>query len=80
MEILEFNVWQVEQTDDHAKMHVELYVDDGGCFIVEVFTRFEPGAEHSLTKRAFTNETAARNYFDFVSVRTNKFINSLLGE
>ena len=80
MESLEFNVWQVEQTDDYAKMHVELYVDDDGYFVVEVFTRFEPGAEHSLVKQAFTNETAARNYFDFVSVRTNKFINSLLGE
>ena len=80
MESLELNVWQVEQTDDHAKMHVELYVDDDGYSVVEVFTRFEPGDEHSLVKQAFTNETAARNYFDFVSVRTNKFINSLLGE
>ena len=43
MESLEFNVWQVEQTDDHAKTHVELYVDDDGYFVVEVFTRFEPG-------------------------------------
>lgn len=80
MESLELNVWQVEQTDDHAKMHAELYVDDDGCFVVEVFTRFEPGDEHSLIKQAFTDETAARNYFDFVSARTNKFINSLLGE
>ena len=79
MESLEFNVWQVEQTDEHAKMHVELYVDDG-FFIVELFTTHEPGEGHSLIKRAFANETAAQNYFDFVSVRTNKFINSLLGE
>jgi len=79
MESLEFNVWQVEQTDDHAKMHVELYVDDDDFFVVEVFTRFEPGDDHSLIKQTFNNETAARNYFDFVSARTNKFINSLLG-
>lgn len=52
MNSLEFNVWQVEQTDEHAKMHVELYEDDG-FFIVEVFTRFEPGDEHRLIKQAF---------------------------
>lgn len=56
MQSLEFNVWQVEQTDDHAKMHVELYEDDDGFFIIEVFTTYEPGDEYSLIKRAFTDE------------------------
>ena len=80
MDSLEFNVWQVEQTDDHAKMHVELYEDDDGFFIIEVFTTYESGDEHSLIKRAFTDETAARNYFDYMEIKVNKFFNSLIGE
>ena len=79
MESLEFNVWQVEQTEDHAKMHVELYTDDG-YFIVEVFTTCEPGDEHSLIKRAFTDESEARSYFDYLEFKVNKFFNSLVGE
>ena len=76
---LEFNVWQVEQTADHAKMHVELYEDDG-FFIAEMFTTCGSGGEHSLIKRAFTDESDARSYFDDVEIKVNKFFNSLVGE
>lgn len=80
MESLRFNVWQVEQTDDHAKMRVGLYIDDDGYFIVEVLTTYEPGDEHSLIKRAFTSESEARSYFDYLEIKVNKFFNSLVGE
>lgn len=80
MESLRFNVWQVEQTDDHAKMHVELYAEEAGPFVVEVFTTYEPGDEHSLIKRAFTDESEARSYFDYLEIKVNKFFNSLVGE
>ena len=78
---LEFNVWQVEQTADHTKMHVDLYEDDDdGFFIAEMFTTCESGDEHSLIKRAFTDELDARSYFDYVEIKVNKFFNSLEGE
>ena len=63
-----------------AKWREEKNKSDDGFFIAEMFTTCESGVEHSLIKRAFTDESDARSYFGYVEIKVNKFFNSLVGE
>ena len=70
MESIHFQQWRREQSDEYAKVRLELYETDDGLFIVELFT--DPDDEsynyHTISKDIFIDESLARKHFRQIEV------------
>lgn len=65
MESIDFVVWQFEQSEDFAKLRLELFENDAEtAWAVELFTDDESGSYHCLAKASFDDYEKARNYFN----------------
>lgn len=80
MESVEFQVWQFEQSDDVARMRLELMLDDDGNFIVETLTDlgvFEN--ENYICRARFTEYDSAIDYFNSVERAVDNLYTALMG-
>lgn len=70
MESIHFQQWWREQSDEYAKVRLELYETDDGLFIVELFT--DPNDEsynyHIISRDTFDDEKLARKHFRQIEV------------
>lgn len=70
MESIDFQQWRREQSDEFAKVRLELYETDDGLFIVELFTDpdDESGNYHIISRDIFGDESLARKHFRQIEV------------
>lgn len=70
MESIHFQQWWREQSNENAKVRLELYETDDGLFIVELFT--DPNDEsdnyHIISRDIFGDESLARKHFRQIEV------------
>ena len=77
MESIHFQQWWREQSEEYAKVRLELYETDDGLFIVELFT--DPADEsenyHTISRDVFGDESLARKHFRQIEVGVDLLMN-----